>query len=76
MNLNLKQNFLNLKTCICANRILVQENIHDKFIEALALAMKQSLKVGNGFEADVTQGPLINQNAIKKVFNFKFFVKK
>jgi acyl-CoA reductase-like NAD-dependent aldehyde dehydrogenase len=34
--------------------------------------MKQNLRVGNGFEADVTQGPLINKNAIQKVSPFLF----
>lgn len=55
------------QTCICANRILVQENIHDKFIEALAAAMKRDLRVGNGFDNNTTQGPLINEAAVKKV---------
>jgi acyl-CoA reductase-like NAD-dependent aldehyde dehydrogenase len=35
--------------------------------------MKQNLRVGNGFEADVTQGPLINKNAIQKVSPFCLF---
>ena len=55
------------KTCVCANRIFVQENIYDKFIVALADEMKNQLKVGSGFDKDVTQGPLINVNAINKV---------
>ncbi|RMZ95113.1 succinate-semialdehyde mitochondrial [Brachionus plicatilis] len=57
------------QTCVCANRIFVQEGIYDKFIIALAEEMKKQLKVGNGFETDVTQGPLINKNAITKVEN-------
>jgi acyl-CoA reductase-like NAD-dependent aldehyde dehydrogenase len=55
------------QTCICANRILVQEGIHDKFVEALAEAMKEQLKVGSGFEKDTNQGPLINKTAISKM---------
>jgi acyl-CoA reductase-like NAD-dependent aldehyde dehydrogenase len=45
----------------------VQEGIHDKFVEELAIAMKEQLKVGSGFDQDTTQGPLINQIAINKV---------
>lgn len=55
------------QTCICANRILVQEGIHDKFIEALAKAMKEQLIVGHGLDAKSTQGPLINKRALEKV---------
>jgi len=44
----------------------VQEAVHDRFIQALASAVKQ-LKVGDGFGDGVTQGPLINSNAVKKV---------
>ena len=55
------------QTCICANRILVQENIHDKFVSALAKAMREQLRVGHGLEAKTTQGPLINQKALEKV---------
>lgn len=56
-----------LKTCICANRILVQEGVYDKFIEKLAIAMKQQLHVGDGFNDKTTQGPLINKKAVEKV---------
>lgn len=54
------------QTCVCANRIFLQAKIHDDFV----LALKQKIaefKVGNGLESDVTQGPLINQQAIEKV---------
>ncbi|GFR82852.1 succinate-semialdehyde dehydrogenase, mitochondrial-like [Elysia marginata] len=55
------------QTCICANRILVQEGIYDKFVQALAKAIESQLKVGDGFEPGVTQGPLINARAVEKV---------
>ena len=55
------------QTCVCANRIFVQEGIYDKFVAALADEMKNQLKVGYGFDTDVTQGPLINKNAVIKV---------
>ncbi len=54
------------QTCVCANRILVQEGVYDKFAEKLAVAVK-NLKVGDGVEAGVTTGPLINKAAIAKV---------
>ena len=54
------------QTCVCANRILVQEGVYDKFAEKLAVAVK-NLKVGDGVEAGVTTGPLINKAAVDKV---------
>ena len=54
------------QTCVCANRILVQEGVYDKFAEKLAVAVK-NLKVGDGVEAGVTTGPLINKAAVAKV---------
>jgi succinate-semialdehyde dehydrogenase/glutarate-semialdehyde dehydrogenase len=54
------------QTCVCANRILVQDSIHDRFAAALKIAVER-MKVGNGMEEGVTQGPLINQAALKKV---------
>lgn len=51
---------------MCANRILVQEGIHDRFVEAFSNAI-QALKVGDGFEGGVTQGPMINVKAVEKV---------
>ncbi len=54
------------QTCVCANRIYVQENIYDSFATAFTQAVKK-LKVGDGFEKDVTIGPLINQKAVEKV---------
>ncbi|MBM3521226.1 MAG: NAD-dependent succinate-semialdehyde dehydrogenase, partial [Alphaproteobacteria bacterium] len=54
------------QTCVCANRILVQEGVYDRFAEKLAEAVKK-LKVGNGTEQGVTTGPLINKAAVAKV---------
>lgn len=54
------------QTCVCANRILVQDDIYEKFTEKFVAAVKK-LKMGNGLEPDVQLGPLINEDAIKKV---------
>ena len=54
------------QTCVCANRILVQENIHDAFIGALKIAVAD-LKLGNGLDPASKQGPLINEEAVAKV---------
>jgi len=54
------------QTCICANRVLVQENIHEAFIEKFAAATAQ-LQVGDGFTEGVAQGPLIDAVALRKV---------
>jgi len=54
------------QTCICANRILVQDAIYDVFAEKFA-AKVAALKVGNGVEPGVIQGPLINLAAVDKV---------
>jgi succinate-semialdehyde dehydrogenase / glutarate-semialdehyde dehydrogenase len=54
------------QTCVCANRILVQSGIYDRFAGALVAAVKK-LKVGPGLEAGVTIGPLITSDAIAKV---------
>ena len=54
------------QTCVCANRLLVQDGVYDAFAEKLAVAVA-ALKVGNGVEAGVTQGPLIDQAAVAKV---------
>ena len=53
------------QTCVCANRILVQQGIHDRFVERLA-EVAASLKLGNGLDAGVQLGPLIAQRAIDK----------
>ena len=54
------------QTCVCANRFLVQEGIHDAFAEKFAEAVKK-LHVGNGMEDGVTVGPLIEPKAVDKV---------
>lgn len=50
------------QTCVCANRFLVQDGIYDRFVTALTARVAQ-LKVGNGTDAGVQQGPLIEQKA-------------
>ncbi|MDH3918053.1 MAG: NAD-dependent succinate-semialdehyde dehydrogenase, partial [Rhodospirillales bacterium] len=54
------------QTCVCANRILVQDGVYDAFAAKLAEAVK-GLKVGFGLEEGVTQGPLIDVAALEKV---------
>jgi succinate-semialdehyde dehydrogenase/glutarate-semialdehyde dehydrogenase len=54
------------QTCVCANRFLVQESVKDAFAEKLAAAVA-ALKVGDGTEEGVTQGPLIDPPALAKV---------
>ena len=54
------------QTCVCANRIYVQENIYEEFSKKLAEATR-AMKVGNGFDDGVTTGPLIDQQALEKV---------
>lgn len=54
------------QTCVCANRLLVQAGIYESFAQKLA-AQVQALKVGVGTEAGVTQGPLIDAQALAKV---------
>ncbi len=54
------------QTCVCTNRLYVQEGIHDRFVEKFAAEVIK-LKVGNGAEVGVAQGPLINAKAIEKV---------
>ena len=56
----------NGQTCVCANRILVQEGVYEAFAEKLSVAVAK-LKVGNGVADGVTTGPLINAAAVKKV---------
>lgn len=54
------------QTCVCANRLYVQDGVYDAFIEKFAAKVK-ALKVGNGFEEGVNQGPLIEDAAVEKV---------
>lgn len=54
------------QTCVCSNRIYVQEGVYDAFVEKFAAKVKTA-KVGNGFEDGVNQGPLIEEAALEKV---------
>ena len=54
------------QTCVCANRLYVQDGVYEQFVQKFA-AKVQALKVGNGFDAGVVQGPLIEPAAVEKV---------
>ena len=54
------------QTCVCTNRILVQDAVHDAFVERLTAAVNE-LRVGDGLDPEVTQGPLIDTSALSKV---------
>jgi succinate-semialdehyde dehydrogenase/glutarate-semialdehyde dehydrogenase len=54
------------QTCVCTNRFIVQAGIYDRFAEKLAEASRK-MKVGNGLESGVIQGPLIDRHAVEKV---------
>lgn len=54
------------QTCICTNRFLVQEGIYEEFLDRLGKAVG-GLKVGNGLEDGVTQGPLIDESAVVRM---------
>lgn len=54
------------QTCVCANRLLVQDRVYDAFAQKLATAVR-ALKVGRGTDAGVAQGPLIDADALAKV---------
>ncbi len=54
------------QTCVCANRLLVQESVYDEFSEKFSKAVAE-LHVGDGMAAETTVGPLINQAALDKV---------
>jgi succinate-semialdehyde dehydrogenase/glutarate-semialdehyde dehydrogenase len=54
------------QTCVCSNRLYVQEGVYDEFVEKFAAKVKTT-KVGNGFEEGVGQGPLIEEAALVKV---------
>jgi len=54
------------QTCVCANRILVQDGVYDQFAAKLAEKVRE-MKVGRATEAEVMQGPLINEKALEKV---------
>ena len=57
------------QTCVCANRILVQEGVYDEFAEKL-MAATGALKLGNGVDEGVNIGPLINEDAANDVLGF------
>jgi len=54
------------QTCVCANRLIVQSGVYDAFAGKLVAAVRK-LKVGNGLEPDVDQGPLIDRSAVEKI---------
>ncbi|HEX7982951.1 MAG TPA: NADP-dependent succinate-semialdehyde dehydrogenase [Duganella sp.] len=54
------------QTCVCANRLYVQDGVYEQFAKKLVAAVEK-LKVGNGVEEGVTQGPLIDETAVEKV---------
>ncbi|SFU40659.1 NAD-dependent succinate-semialdehyde dehydrogenase [Halomonas korlensis] len=54
------------QTCVCTNRLLVQSGVYETFLDKLAARVAE-LKVGNGLDDGVVQGPLINQAAVDKV---------
>jgi succinate-semialdehyde dehydrogenase/glutarate-semialdehyde dehydrogenase len=54
------------QTCVCANRLLIQESVYDEFSQKLS-ARAARLVMGDGFESDVQIGPLINESALQKV---------
>ncbi|QBM29283.1 NAD-dependent succinate-semialdehyde dehydrogenase [Hydrogenophaga pseudoflava] len=54
------------QTCVCSNRLYVQEGVYEQFVEKFAAKVKTA-KVGNGFEDGVNQGPLIEEAALQKV---------
>jgi succinate-semialdehyde dehydrogenase/glutarate-semialdehyde dehydrogenase len=54
------------QTCVCANRLLVQDGVYDAFTAKLKVAV-EALKVGNGMDEGVTQGPMINAESVAKV---------
>ncbi|MGF6272370.1 succinate-semialdehyde dehydrogenase/glutarate-semialdehyde dehydrogenase [Massilia sp. UYP11] len=53
------------QTCVCANRILVQDGVYELFVERFAAAVR-ALKVGNGLEPGISIGPLIDADAVRK----------
>lgn len=57
------------QTCVCANRIYVQDGVYDEFVAKLKVAVEK-MKVGDGREAGVEQGPLIDMEAVEKVEAF------
>ncbi|MDD0845020.1 NADP-dependent succinate-semialdehyde dehydrogenase [Pseudomonas sp. Gutcm_11s] len=56
----------NGQTCVCANRLYVQDGVYDAFVEKLKVAVAK-LNIGNGLETGTTTGPLIDNKAVAKV---------
>ena len=56
----------NGQTCVCANRLYIQDSVYDAFAEKLKVAVAK-LKIGNGLEDGTTTGPLIDEKAVTKV---------
>ncbi|MEK1939509.1 MAG: NADP-dependent succinate-semialdehyde dehydrogenase [Pseudomonas sp.] len=56
----------NGQTCVCANRLYIQDSVYDAFVEKLKVAVAK-LKIGNGLEEGTTTGPLIDNKAVAKV---------
>lgn len=54
------------QTCVCANRLLVQDGVYDIFAEKLTAAVAR-LRIGDGLKGETEQGPLIDENAVRKV---------
>jgi succinate-semialdehyde dehydrogenase/glutarate-semialdehyde dehydrogenase len=54
------------QTCVCSNRLYVQAGVYDEFVAKFTAKVKTA-KVGNGFDADVNQGPMIEEAALQKV---------
>ena len=54
------------QTCVCANRVYVQEKVYEEFCKKFVEAVSK-MKVGDGLEEDVTSGPLIDENSLNKV---------
>ena len=55
------------QTCVCANRFIIQDGIYAAFAEKFVQAVKSQLKLGNGFDEGVNQGPLIDLNAVLRM---------
>jgi succinate-semialdehyde dehydrogenase/glutarate-semialdehyde dehydrogenase len=54
------------QTCVCANRLLVQEGVYDEFSKKLAVAVEK-MRIGDGLKGETEQGPLIDMAAVEKV---------
>ncbi|ECJ2546982.1 NADP-dependent succinate-semialdehyde dehydrogenase [Salmonella enterica subsp. arizonae] len=54
------------QTCVCANRLYVQDSVYDRFAEKLQQAVEK-LRIGDGLQSDVAIGPLIDEKAVAKV---------